>query len=498
MSDFKEELQTQESAKNSLVEKWDKILVAEDEGLKPIVAREDKKIISTMLENQQIWLKENQSSAGDIGQFHNILVPTVRRIAPALVANQIAGVQPMSGPNGYAYALRSSYAGTNTNSLSAGVNPLHRGDIASSKTGPQFQSVIITVPSASAVVLGENVWKTSGGTDIQGVVKYFEVSDGVKKVLVEYDYTTGAPTNAFVAGANTYFNGANTTAIVVGSIINNESLYNLVLRSYAGPVDTATGEALADDMKSMRLAIERSSIEAQTRKLKAEYTLEMVQDLKHVHNLDAEAELMKILQYEIAAEIDRDLVAAINDNATVGAEWIYGNIGSAANTTGHADGQWEQEKVRTLYSRILRESNRIAITTRRGPGNFIIASPSVVAALQGLNNFMHSQVANDLGPVGGITRVGTLDNTFTVYSDTFHFDASGKDYVTVGYKGPGNMDSGVIYCPYIPLQMQKITHEKTFQPAIGVLTRSAISYNLQGTDNYYVKFAVDFSGSQFA
>ena len=244
--------------------------------------------------------------------------------------------------------------------------------------------------------------------------------------------------------------------------------------------------------------MERTTVTAQTRKLKAEYTLEMAQDLKSMHNMDAESELMNVLQYEIAAEIDRDLVAAINNNATQVTGWAYGNVGPQTNTAWNADGQWEVEKFRTLYTRVIKEANRIAITTRRGPGNFIICSVNVVSALEGLNNFLYSSVPNDVGPVGGVTKVGTLDGRFSVYVDTFSDLSSTGDYVTVGYKGPSVLDSGVIYCPYIPLMMQKVIHEETFQPAIGVLTRSAIAYNMNGTQNYYRLIPTDFSNSQLA
>lgn len=243
--------------------------------------------------------------------------------------------------------------------------------------------------------------------------------------------------------------------------------------------------------------MERAMVEAKTRKLKAEYTIEMAQDLKAVHNMDAEAELMNVLQYEIAAEIDRDLLAAINDNSASVTSWVYGDTGvpaAATSIAGEADGQWEQEKFRTIYTKIIKEANRIAVETRRGPGNFIVVSTNVVSALEGLNNFLYSQVANDVGPVGGVTKVGSLDGRFGVYVDTF----SREEYVTVGYKGASNMDTGVVFAPYIPLMMQKITHEATFQPAIGVLTRSAIAYNLQGTDKYYRRFTVDFTNSQLA
>ncbi len=485
-----------------LVEKWDDLLSAKGNNIKPIEEREMKAIVAQLLENQEQWLGENQNVAGDLGVFTPILVPTVRRIIPALVANQLVGVQPMSGPTGYAFAWRASYAGTGANPIANAVNPLHRG--GQTADNAQFKSVIILVPAASSIVLGENVLATSGGT-VQGVVKYVETTadEQFKAVLVDLAFSGDpiGPTAPFAVDTPCFFQ-AEDTSRNVSSIINNEAMFNLVLRNYTGPMSTAAGEVLGDDggtdnFPSMRVSMERQSVEAETRKLKAEYTMEMAQDLKSVHNMDAEAELMNVLQYEIAAEVDRALIHAINTNAATVTNWAYGAYspgypGSSA-VTGNADGQWEQEKMRTLYTKIIKEANRIAVTTRRGTGNFLVASPNVVGALEGLNNFMYSPVSNDLGPIGSVTKVGMLDGRFAVYLDTF----ATSDYVTIGYKGASNLDTGVVFCPYIPLMMQKITHEKTFQPAIGVLTRSAIMYNMMGTNNYYRKFAVDFTGSQF-
>ena len=492
--------------KNILVEKWDALLTT-DKGVSPITEKTQKAVMAQLLENQQKWLTEDVSSAGDIGMFTPILIPTVRRIFPNLVANQIVGVQPMSGPTGYAYAWRTSYAGDKDNSASAAVNPIHRGESSSSITGPQFRSVVLVHSSftiAGAVAAGDTVRSaSSGGGNLHGTVKYVENTDGLVKVLVEYAMTGSVIDFPIVVdpSAPVYYSSSNTTARVVVSMFNNESGYNLIFRNYAGPVSTATGETLGsagNRMKQMRAHMERTTVTAESRKLRAEYTLEMAQDLKAMHGIDAEAELMNVMQYEIAAEIDRDLVASINNNATATTAWVYGQVGAQANTAGYADGQWELEKFRTLYTRILKESNRIAVTTRRGPGNFIICSPNVVAALEGLNNFLYSAVPNDVGPISGVTKVGTLDGRFAVYVDTFSDLSSTGDYITVGYKGPTAMDSGVIYCPYIPLMMQKVILEDTLQPAMGVLTRSAIAYNMQGTQNFYRQIPVTLTGSQLA
>lgn len=495
-----------------LVEKWNPLLEAESGDSKAVTKDSDKAIIAQLLENEENWLNETTTQAGDLGIFTPILVPTVRRIFPALVANQIVGVQPMSGPTGYVFAWRASYAGTEASGAgsSRSVAPKHRGDIENSKQGPQFVSEVwyfaANFAVATNVATGDDIRSAaSGGGNLIGNVRYAEQNEGFTKVLIEY-VTTGSESGGNLAIAyqssvsdGVYFERNEISSRTISVIFGNEIGYNTILQNYAGPVVTATGETLGstgNEMKQIRVHMERATVEAKTRKLKAEYTLEMAQDLKAVHNMDAEAELMNVLQYEIAAEIDRDLLSAINDNATSVTAWSYGDQGLPAGTpvAGQADGQWEMEKYRTLYTKVIKEANRIAVETRRGPGNFIIVSVNVVSALEGLNNFLYSQVPNDVGPVGGVTRVGTLDGRFAVYVDTFSETA--LDYCTVGYKGSSNMDTGIVFAPYIPLMMQKITHEATFQPAIGVLTRSAIAYNMQGTDKYYRKFDVDFTNSQ--
>ena len=499
-------LEQAEQNKKFLVEKWNDVISEDADDLKAITKTTDKHNLAQLLENQEIYNETTTVSAGDLGVFTPILVPTVRRIFPSLVANQIVGVQPMQQPTGYAFALRYGYGGDDTRNATGNLTK-HRGDTASNKAASDFKTGslvgIYAGDITAGITDGDSVRDaSSGGGNIHGTVIHHEYSDGLTKVLIEMVVTT-SPTYDFPIPTDgstaVYFTSSDTTGRTTISLITNEAGYNTILKNYSGPVSTSTGETLgaSDDMKTMKMGIERVSVEAKTRKLKAEYSLEMAQDLRAVHNLNAEAELMNILQYEIASEIDRELVDAINDNATTASPWTYGTGG--APSTAVADGQWEQEKIRTLYSRIIRESNAIAITTRRGPGNFIIASPNVISALESLNNFMYSPVPNDVGPISGVTMVGTLDNRFKVYVDTFYTDpVNNLDYVTVGYKGPSNMDTGVIFCPYIPIMMQKVTHEKTFQPAIGVQTRSAICFNLFGTDNFYKKVVVNLGNSAFA
>jgi hypothetical protein len=496
-----------------LLEKWDALIKAEGVKLKPITEAET---MAAVLENQETYvLKEEQVGTGDMAPFFPVLVPAVRRIFPGLLANEIVGVQPMNGPTGYAYAIRFSYgegAGpkARTGAAPRGYqapfedNGLSRGD---NPNQPNWQSAAIVLNKASWGAAAPLVFDGTSAvrsidTNFQGTVVYNEYA----KVLV--DITTGDDSiNYMTSGSDVEFssNGAFTDTQVITSdyVWGNEAGYNVIFENYSGPVFTEDGELLGrkgdtisereKEIKTMKMSLERVAAEAKTRKLKAEYSMELAQDLKNVHGLDAEAELINILEYEITAEIDRELVSRINNVATkIDKPWIYATSGSMiAAGTNVSDGRWEQEKFRTLYTRIVKEANTIALTTRRGAGNFIICSTNVATALESLSSFMYSAVPGSVSPQTGVSKVGTLDGRFTVYVDTF----ATYDYVTVGYKGPSAFDTGVVYMPYIPLMVQKVVDPYSFQPKVGFMQRSAIVENLFGAYNYYRHFLVDFSGS---
>ena len=463
--------------KNLLVEKWNELI--ESPKAKAVG---NKEAMAQLLENQESYVNENaQNVAADMAQYTPILVPAVRRVFPNLLANEIVGVQPMNMPTGYAYALRYQYAKADGQMLR------DRGQIDRFNPGrsaaPQFGGIAIVtaaaIPASATTVLD--------GSGVIGTLVHIEGN----KALVQLAVAGNAP----APGDAITFKDAGGAAVgapdTISLVFNNEAGFNLLFKNYAQVLPTAQGEQLGKpgtDFRSMKMSLERVSVEAMTRKLKAEYTIELAQDLKAVHGLDAEGELINILEYEITAELDRELVDAINGSATPVAEgWSY----AAGGAPIVADGRWEQERFRTLYTKITREANIIALTSRRGAGNFFICSTNVITALEQLPNFMYSAVPGDVKPTFGVAKVGTLDGRFTVYCDTFAYG----DYVTVGYKGPSQFDTGIIYCPYIPLMLQKVTDPDTFQPKLGFMTRDAIAGNLFGAQNYYRTFKVDFTGS---
>jgi len=260
---------------------------------------------------------------------------------------------------------------------------------------------------------------------------------------------------------------------------------------------TSAGERLssvdpssAGQIQEANLEIFQATVTAGTRKLKSRYSLEAAQDLKNVHGLDIEAELTNMLQYEIAAEIDRELVDLIN--AKGGTAYSDGTAKPGSYIVTSGDGQWEAEKFRNLYTRFVREAGNIAIKTRRGAGNFIIASSNVITALDSLGTFLMQPLAgaNPMEINPGVAKVGSIENRFQVYRDTF----ATSDYATIGYKGPGAHNSGVIYCPYIPLMISRAVEPGAFYPVIGVMTRYGLLDHLFGASDFYSKLSVDFTG----
>ena len=470
-------------ADNMLLEKWGELIDAQSKKTKIV---ENREAMAQLLENEESYIVNEANSVSDMAQYTPILVPAVRRIMPNLLANEIVGVQPISAPTGYAYALRYTYGKDSVQSST------ERGKWDRQLNGAEYAGL---QNKGAAFILASNFTGSIGDTvtanGVDGIVIHAEYN----KVLV----TFVSPAEAATAKAAADLTVGQDT-IAIAHAMNNEAGFNLIFSNYANLVSTTQAETLGmpgNEFKEMRMGLERVSVEVMTRALKAEYSIELAQDLKAVHGLDAEAELINILEYEITAELDRELVQLINNKATQAPAWTYGAVGIKIgdNNAGvSADGRWEMEKFRTLYTRIVREANQIALMTRRGSGNFIIASSNVISALETMQNFMYASVPGDVKPSLGVAKVGTIDGKFTVYMDSF----ATTDYVTIGYRGAGQFDTGVIYCPYVPLMLQKVTDPDTFQPKLAFKTRDAIVGNLFGVSNYYRTFRCDFTGSSLA
>ena len=259
------------------------------------------------------------------------------------------------------------------------------------------------------------------------------------------------------------------------STIDDQRLTNI----FAGGMSTADGEALGvtggSDFHQMGFTIEKATVTAKSRALKAEYSLELAQDLKAIHGLDAETELANILSTEILAEINREVIRTINSQAKTGALQANTAINGIFNVQTDADGRWSVEKFKGLILQIERESNVIAKETRRGKGNFMICSSDVASALAaaGMLDYTPALSTNLNVDDTGNTFAGVMNGRMRVYIDPY----ASVDYVNVGYKGTNPYDAGVFYCPYVPLTMVRAVGENTFQPKIGFKTRYGMVSN---------------------
>jgi hypothetical protein len=432
----------QDNIRDALLKKW-----------KPMIEhiRDDRKaeITAQLLEQENRYFKDvlsesdggavtsyvapNASNVGGstgIARFQAIAMPLVARVFPELVTNELVGVQPMFTPVGLAYALRYRY----------------QSDF-NGKSG---------FPGQEA---GYNT--------------------------VEALYSGGYPTTATTLPTSADFKAAWPNVVDNGRVKGGEIDAGLSPRAGYNTADAEglgethwQGTAEMDRIRYMGLSVEKQTVEAKTRKLAARWSHEAQQDLKNMHNVDLAAQLSDLLAYEVAAEIDAEVKANIIALAQVGGILVWDYRGSMF---GSADGRWEQEKFRTLYTVLLKASNEIAVATRRGAGNFVLASPTVCAAIEALEQFALSSVATNLATeVSGVAKVGTVGR-FTVYRDMF----ATRDYAVVGYKGRDDADSGIVYLPYVPLQFLEAVGQDSFNPRIGVMTRYGMCNNLFGAENYY-------------
>jgi hypothetical protein len=355
------------------------------------------------------------SASSPVAGFDPILISLVRRSLPNLIAYDIAGVQPMTGPTGLIFAMRSRYA-------------------------------------------------------------------------------TQLGTEAFYDEANAGFSGGATAAVPSISLQSDTAasgnvFANTLFASLPNTMTTGKSEALGDGsnvFQEMAFSIEKVTVTARSRALKAEYSMELAQDLKAVHGLDAETELANILSSEILAEINREVIRTIYATAKVGAQVGTTKAGTFDLDT-DSNGRWMVEKVKGLAFQIEREANTIAKTTRRGKGNIMICSSDVASALAmagilDYNSALASNVSLTVDDTGN-TFAGTLFGRIKVYIDPYFPTSSTSEFAVVGYKGSNAYDAGLFYCPYVPLQMVRAVDTGTFQPKIGFKTRYGLVANpfAQGT-----------------
>jgi hypothetical protein len=364
------------------------------------------------------------AGTGGIDTFDPVLISLVRRAMPNLIAYDICGVQPMTGPTGLIFAMRSRYSNQD----------------------------------------GSSGFANGGNMDNETF--YNEVNTA----FTGQGGLTGRNANTFGEGFKGTFPGATNTSPLTAT-----NTYNT-----GKGMSTAAGEALGVDsgnvFPQMAFSIEKVTVTAVTRALKAEYTMELAQDLKAIHGLDAETELANILSAEVLAEINREIVRTINITATQGAMDNTTTQGVFDLDT-DSNGRWSVEKFKGLMFQLEREANQIAKQTRRGKGNMVICSSDVASALQmaGVLDYTPALNSNRLEVDDtGNTFAGVLNGRLKVYIDPY---ALGGNYLTVGYKGSSAFDAGLFYCPYVPLQMVRAVDQGTFQPKIGFKTRYGVVAN---------------------
>ena len=411
------------NADANLMEKWGPVL--EHDSAPEIKDRYRKAVTARLLENQEVALQEerrnmqgnfiseaaasNKTGSG-IDNFDPVLISLVRRAMPNLIAYDIAGVQPMSGPTGLIFAMKSRYG------TQAGAEALYN----------------------------------EADTDFAGTGTHQAEPTGLVGVT-----DSESPAS--------------------GSIADEAD----TVSTFGTGLATADAEALGTSgspaFAEMAFSIEKSTVTAKSRALKAEYTMELAQDLKAIHGLDAEGELANILSAEILAEINREVVRTILTKAKIGALQTSTAVSGIFDVNTDSDGRWMVERFKGLIMQIERECNVIAKETRRGKGNFIICSSDVASALAaaGMLDYTPALSANLNVDDTGNTFAGVLNGRVKVYIDPY----ATTDFVCVGYRGTNPYDAGMFYCPYVPLTMVKAVGENDFQPRMGFKTRYGMVAN---------------------
>ena len=426
-----------------LQEKWAPIL--DYQGMDPIKDSHRRAVTAILLENQERELREERSflseasptnSAGTggfggsasnstgspVAGFDPVLISLIRRSMPNLIAYDLCGVQPMNGPTGLIFAMRSRY-------------------------------------------------RNQSGTE----TFYNEVDSAFSGQNNKSNLTAGYIDGTVGLGTT---NQSGTNPSILDSTNANQQAYNV-----GEGMTTGNAEALGDDatnnaFNEMAFSIEKLTVTAKSRALKAEYSLELAQDLKAIHGLNAEAELANILSTEILAEINREIIRTIYKVAVPGAQVNTATAG-AFDLDVDSNGRWSVEKFKGLIFQIERDANAIAQQTRRGKGNMILCSADVASALTmaGVLDYTPALNANLNVDDTGNTFAGVLQGKYRVYIDPYSANVAANQFYVVGYKGSSPYDAGLFYCPYVPLQMVRAVGQDTFQPKIGFKTRYGVVAN---------------------
>lgn len=469
----------------ALVEKWDPILSFESKNVAPITDEHTRLNTAVLLENQERYCINETTAAGGAGsvfgygatpatvgnqggnvgnqdfyatgdaRLPKVLIPMIRRTFPELITNEIVGVQPMSGPVGLAFALRYRLDG----------DSLDYQD-------PSRRTYDATNPSQYR----SGVQSANDGQEA-----------GYNRLDSRYTGTSSAYLSGLGAGSDFEF-----------------------LDEDRGVAEWLSNYEMTGQIPQMTIEFEKTSVEAGTRRLAAKWSIELEQDIKNMNGIDIDNELTNTMSYEIQAEIDREMIMRmlqISLNAGRGP-------GYSTWTPISADGRWMGERNRDFYQKVLIEANRISVRNRRGTANFIIATPTVCTIFEMLPEFKFMPVNSSVSTTQtGVAKVGTLAGRFTVYRDT-RTEASQPwikssngyganqrstrlEYALLGYKGSEYYDTGIVYCPYIPVMIQRTIGPNDFSPRVGLLTRYGVVDHIFGADLYYHTIIVKDLGDGF-
>ena len=459
-----------------LLEKWAPVLEYSSDSVKPIEDDTTRLNTAILLENQEKWCIEesnstgggslggaaqggtifnptSQSSSGDTyapadARLPKVLIPMIRRTFPELITNEIVGVQPMSGPVGLAFALRYAYQ---SDDLGSGIDG-----------------------------------GASGGGGGNGLGDTYQGSTGLNEDELGYQLL------------DTRFTGTSSAQLT------GNADWSFAVED-RGTAQILSAFEITGNIPQVEVKFEKTAVEAGTRRLGARWSVELEQDLKNMNGIDIDSEITNAMSYEIQAEIDREMLMRMIQTALNGSSGQGYSFWSPAS----ADGRWLAERNRDFYQKLIIEANRIAVRNRRGAANFVVATPKVCAILEMLPEFQWVPVQGDVNtqPVG-IAKVGSLGGRFNVYRDTrtevqrggFGQNYSGTtsiEYALLGYKGPEFYDTGIIYCPYIPVMVQRTIGPNDFAPRVGLLTRYGVVDNIFGADLYYHVVIVQGLGEAF-
>jgi hypothetical protein len=466
-----------ESRTDALVKKWSKVLDYSSNAIPAIRDEHTYRTTAMLLENQEQWcIQEANTGTGIFGatgaqgpstipntdgyaagdsRLPKILIPMIRRTFPELISNEIVGVQPMGGPVGLAFALRYAYQ---QETLGAdGVD------------GRAFTTA-----------------SRANGT------AYLSGTDGLNATELGYQLLdtrfTGTSSSALSGNGDWTFADADRG---VAELLSNYEL---------------TGKIPQIEMK-----FEKTAVEAGTRRLATRWSVELEQDLKNMQGIDIDGELTNAMSYEIQAEIDREVVIRMIQSAMNGGFGAGYSFWSPVSS----DGRWTAERNITFYQKLLIEAGRMSARNRRGAANFVIATPRVCTILEMLPDFKTFEITGNVTTAGvGVSKVGTVGSRFTVYRDTrtevqnqtlyspnYYRNSpnsgQGVEYALLGYKGSEYYDTGIIYCPYIPIMVQRTIGPNDFAPRVGLMTRYGIVNNIFGANLYYHLIIVKGLGAAF-